>query len=196
MQAPIATPAAPLVIFLLGLPASGKSSLARRLARDLALPVVSKDEIKEQLFDSLGQSDREWAKRLGGAAFDILYLTLSKLLLSRSCVIVDADFVAPQRAQTELSRIAVQVPYRSLRINLVCDGDVLFERFKSRSLSGERHPGHVDHLNFAEFEATLRRGRRPALELDGELMEVDTSDLERIPYRSIVDAITAAMRLS
>ena len=41
-------------ILVAGPPASGKTTLARQLSTLMALPVFSKDHIKERLFDTLG----------------------------------------------------------------------------------------------------------------------------------------------
>jgi dephospho-CoA kinase len=45
------------VVVVSGAPGAGKSTLAVPLARALGFPLVSKDVIKESLFDSLGQVD-------------------------------------------------------------------------------------------------------------------------------------------
>ena len=54
-----------------GPPGAGKSTLAEYLARELCLPLISKDGIKEILFDTLGWHDREWSKKLGHASFEL-----------------------------------------------------------------------------------------------------------------------------
>lgn len=46
-------PSTPLIV-IVGPPASGKTALARRLATDLRLPLLSRDDFKERLFDTLG----------------------------------------------------------------------------------------------------------------------------------------------
>ena len=58
----------PRLLIVNGLPGSGKTTLSRELAPRLGLPLISKDDIKELLFDQLGWSDREQSKRFGGAA--------------------------------------------------------------------------------------------------------------------------------
>jgi adenylate kinase family enzyme len=49
---------APIVI-VSGPPASGKSSLASRLATDFSLPAITKDGIKETLLDTFVTMDAE-----------------------------------------------------------------------------------------------------------------------------------------
>ncbi|WP_425432548.1 AAA family ATPase [Hydrococcus rivularis] len=43
-----------LLILISGLPCTGKTTLARKIAQKLQLPLVCRDDIKESLFDSLG----------------------------------------------------------------------------------------------------------------------------------------------
>lgn len=58
-----------MFVVVTGPPASGKSTLARALAAHLALPLISKDVIKEALMDVLGiPDDLEQSHRLGRAA--------------------------------------------------------------------------------------------------------------------------------
>ena len=61
------TAAHPLIVLVNGAPASGKTTLSRRLAGDLGLPLLAKDAIKEVLYDTLGAPDRARSRELGGA---------------------------------------------------------------------------------------------------------------------------------
>ena len=53
-----------------GVPATGKSSIARAVGARLELPVLSLDSIKEALFDELGDADgdREFGRARGRAS--------------------------------------------------------------------------------------------------------------------------------
>ena len=46
-------------ILVTGIPASGKSTMARFLAEAFGLPVISKDRIKECMYDTIGFRSRE-----------------------------------------------------------------------------------------------------------------------------------------
>lgn len=46
-------------ILITGIPAAGKSTMAEFLSHKLAFPVISKDKIKELLFDDVGFNSRE-----------------------------------------------------------------------------------------------------------------------------------------
>ena len=47
------------VIILAGMPATGKSTLAKKLQARFGYPILEKDNIKEGLFDTLGFSSFE-----------------------------------------------------------------------------------------------------------------------------------------
>jgi len=46
------------------LPASGKTTLARRLGPALSLPVIDKDAILDQFFEREGAGDASWRRSL------------------------------------------------------------------------------------------------------------------------------------
>jgi predicted kinase len=45
---------------------AGKTTLARKLAPALELPLIARDDLKESLFETLG-----WSQRLGGPVFHV-----------------------------------------------------------------------------------------------------------------------------
>lgn len=178
-----------MLILVTGLPCTGKTHLSRRLSQDLNLPLITKDEIKELLFDNLGYQNRDWSKKLGSTSFEILYWSMEKVLNANSSLIVDVDFNNPLLSNEKILKLFETCPFYFMQINLITDGIVLFERFKKRSLSGERHPGHVDHQNFSEFEDNLIKGRRSPLGIGNDNLEVDTSDFSLIDYEQILQSI-------
>lgn len=68
-----------LVVLVNGLPAAGKSTLARALARQLALPLFSKDVINETHASVLGSAapGRSWNRALGAAASETMWALLA-----------------------------------------------------------------------------------------------------------------------
>lgn len=61
------------VIVVSGIPASGKTTLAHTIGERLRVPVISKDTIKEALFDALGTGDLERSRELGRAAHIVMH---------------------------------------------------------------------------------------------------------------------------
>jgi predicted kinase len=57
-----------MIILLQGPPGSGKSTLGKSLSAKLNALFLSKDDLKEVLFDSLDVGGPEWSKKLGIAS--------------------------------------------------------------------------------------------------------------------------------
>ena len=62
-------------ILVAGMPASGKSTIAVRISESLGIPMLSKDSIKEVLFDDLGFHSRA----------EKVHVTFHPFFLKRSC---------------------------------------------------------------------------------------------------------------
>ncbi|HEX8681377.1 MAG TPA: ATP-binding protein [Ardenticatenaceae bacterium] len=180
-----------LLVLISGLPCTGKTRLGKRLADDLRLPFVNKDGIKETLFDAMGWSDREWSKRLGGASYDLLFYFIECQLRAGRSLVAESNFYSDHAQR--LLELKQRYPFEPFQIECRTNGEVLLKRFKARSGSGERHPGHVDHLNLEEFTERLLQGRGDPIEIGGTHLVVDTTDFAAIQYEALLDALRAAL---
>ena len=174
----------PYVIIINGQPCTGKTYLLRSLSSNLNLTYISRDEIKELLFDELGIKDSEWSKKLGGASYSLFFKFLEKLLLSGNSFILEGNFNPKQHSQ-KFSDLFDKYGFNSIEIFLDADHDILFERFKIRWNSGERHRGHSDDERFEEFEIRLKENRGVALSINEHLIRIDTTNFINIDYKSL-----------
>jgi hypothetical protein len=78
------------LVYVSGAPGSGKTSLAVPLAAELGYALLSKDRIKETLYDALGAPapDRAWSRMLGGAAMELLWA----LAADAPAAVIEANF--------------------------------------------------------------------------------------------------------
>lgn len=182
----------PLLVLVSGLPGTGKTTLGWRLAQDLALPLVSKDGIKEVLFDQLGWSDRSWSRQVGRAGSELLYYFAEAQLRVGHSLVLESNF-DPTFATPRLLGLQAQYPFRPWQVYCRAPAEVRLQRFQQRVEAGERHPGHLDHLNYGELLTGVTLGGAAPLDIGGQLLEVDTTDFQMIDYSGIITALRTAM---
>lgn len=182
--------AKPLVLLVTGAPASGKTTLSRRLAADLRLPLIARDDFKETLFDTLGWSTVEWSQKLGRASFELMYLMIEKLLTAGISHIVDCNF-DPQYATERWLEFSYHYPFEPFQLICRTQDTVLLQRYAARIESGERHPGHIDRLRMGEFDPAEIARRYVPMPIGGQNILLDTTDFTDTHYDALLAQIRA-----
>ena len=178
----------PTLIIISGPPGTGKTSLGKLLSDRYSIPFISKDDLKEILFDSLGWSDREWSKKVGTAGYSLLYYMTKQLLLKDQFLIIESNFHS-QFDTPILKKILENAHASCLEIYLSCNGDILLERFQKRAANPSRHPGHVDQENLDEYKKMLQKGKGDKLELGGKVIEIDTTQFSPDTFTPVFEEI-------
>ena len=178
----------PLLIIVSGPPSSGKTTLAKSIAQKFNLPLITKDSLKEILFDTIGWKDRQWSQKLGSASFAIMHYLLDSLMATNQSIIIEGNFKTEFESQHLKPRL-LQFNYQAIQIMCQCDGKILFDRFKQRSESGDRHPGHCDTLNYDELKDSLLIGKYQPLDIKSPIIIFDSTNLDQIDHSIIFDQI-------
>jgi predicted kinase len=178
--------AEPALIVVCGAPASGKTTLARRLAGDLRLPLLEKDPIKESISDVFPARDRDASRMIGAASFQVLYdLTLAMLSRGTS-VIMEANPAIPY-AEAPLARLGGAG--RMLIVQCEAEPAVIERRYRERASQGGRHPVHFDLDALPELTAWLGSGAYDLTPLGHEVLPVRTDDGYSPGYGAILEAL-------
>ncbi|HEY5667908.1 MAG TPA: hypothetical protein VIR03_01960, partial [Candidatus Saccharimonadales bacterium] len=102
----------------------------------------------------------------------------------------------PKFSEGELTELLESTGADAVQIQCSCDGKALYERFKQRALSSERHPGHDEANNLEDFKDELLAGKLAYLELpgDNEVLEYDTTERDESRYQDLTKKVQ--LRLS
>lgn len=173
----------PLLVIVGGAPATGKTTLARELARRLHLAILTKDDIKESLADALGSGDRTRSRELGRAAYRVLFDVTARTLEAGTGVVLEANFYRDDSAD-ELRRLA----RLGEAVIVLCRSDAATRRarFETRR---DRHPVHLDREVLAHEWAD--DDAKFALDLGVPRREVDTTRAADVDLDAIVAWISS-----
>ncbi|MDO8799552.1 AAA family ATPase [Phenylobacterium sp.] len=154
-----------LVVMVSGAPGAGKSTLALPLAQALAMPLLSKDVIKERLADVLGQraEPEVWTQALGSASMELIW-TLAAL---SPAVVLEANF-RPKNPYER--RMLSGLGGRLVEVYCRCPPEEASRRYSARSMIGERHAIHT----LRDLPAALLAEYDGPVGL-GAVIEVDTT---------------------
>ncbi len=171
-------------ILVNGVPASGKSTVSRRIAAELALPLLALDTVKEALFAELGTGDRLHNRRFGRASYGAIWALVGEFP-AQSAVVVDAwfGFQPLELLQTHLGRAGVA---RTVEVWCTAPPDVIARRYAERAAA--RHAGHLG-LDYVEELRALAASARP-LEI-GPVVPVDTS--RPVDWAGVIDRVRSLL---
>ena len=192
-------------ILIAGMPATGKTRFAHWLGRRRGIPCVSKDELKEILFDEVGFRSRAEKVKLGVAAMRMMYAFAEAHLQLGQPVILENNF--EDVSKPELEALLARYGCRAVTVRFDGDVEAIYRRFVERDTSPTRHRGHVVNtcypetgapeahrpLTLAQFaESAESRGFR-RFDVGGPLIPVDCTDFARVDYEAIDAAIGRAL---
>lgn len=163
-------------VVVTGLPASGKSALAEPLADALGIPWISKDAIKEQLFESEGYGGWDRSKELSRAADAAMVAAAREV----DAAVLD-NFWHLDSAEALLAQLAG----RRIEVCCRCSPETAYERFRRR----QRHPGHADDENVTGLDDFIAYARLLPLRV-GPVIEVDTE--RPVDMRVVTGRVRAA----
>ena len=188
-------------IVVTGIPAAGKSTMAEVMSERLKIPVISKDTIKELLFDNVGFESREEKVNLGIASMEIMYYIAGQLMKAGQAFILENNF--EYSSEHGIKTLLKKYQYFVLTITLTGDYKVIYQRFLERNSSPDRHRGHVVNDCYPEKkESNPKKLKAPSISyenyvhgiqqrgfedflVDGKQIKVDTTDFSKVDMEEL-----------
>ena len=193
-------------ILVAGAPAAGKSTMAKAIAEKWSLPVISKDSIKEFLYDHIGFQSRAEKVNLGIASMAIMYYFAGQLMKAGQPFILENNF--EYSSECELKDLLAKYQYPALTITLTGDYKAIYQRFLERDVSPDRHRGHVvndcypekrEHspeeiraaaISYEDFVHSVAQRGFDAFSASGEWIKIDTTDFSKIDMEELFSQIS------
>ncbi|MGL4312210.1 MAG: ROK family protein, partial [Paracoccaceae bacterium] len=164
------------VVMVNGVPASGKSSVARALSDTTGWPVITLDTIKNPFLTELAPVDRAQNRTLGRASYAAIFDLVADMAPG-STAIIDAwfGFQPPEVLETHLSRASIG---QTLELWCIAPPDTIGARYAARV--DARPAGHPGMEYVPELIALAARagpnGRAAVLNVD-TTAPIDTAAL-------------------
>ena len=149
-----------------GIPASGKSTVARAISVAKNWPLLTLDTIKEALFANLGTGDRDYNRLLGKASYQAMFSLIGDFS-DHTTVVIDAwfGFQPVEILQTHVAHAGLD---QLVEVWCHAPGEVLGERYSIRL--DQRHAGHLGAAYIPELIELASRakplGSYPQLDVD------------------------------
>ena len=155
-------------ILVNGVPATGKSTIARDISVALSVPLLGLDTVKEALFGELGTGDRLYNRKMGRASYAAIW-ALVGAFPTGTTVVVDAwfGFQPVELLHEHLDRAQVDAV-----CELWCHAapDVVAQRYLERCAG--RHEGHLGPDYAPELRALAERAQPLGI---STVIDVDTT---------------------
>lgn len=194
------------LIIIAGPPATGKSYLVNKLKKVFDRSIVlSPDEFKIDLADSIGFNNQNEQKQLEKTVWELFYKAIEIYMSSgKKLVIIEYPFSDKQKGRLEtLSR---EYNYNNITIRLRAEFEKLWERRKVRDRETNRHLSLImDHYHYGDsledrIQANALITREEFWDIIekrdynnfkmGILFEVDVTDYAKVEYTELIKYIS------
>lgn len=194
------------LIIIAGMPATGKSTLAKKLSDAFGLAILEKDEIKDEMFDTIGFKDRKEKRALDVAANAILLRCTETLLSKGNSLIIVNNFDSDmsERVQDMIDKVGCNC----VTVFLNGDPEVLYQRYVARDARNARHMGHtfIDRYPPLEgdeigksmtreyFADRFEKHGMADFKLKGKRIDLDATHPEKIDVEQLISDIKEALK--
>lgn len=184
------------LILVIGHPASGKTTLARQIAEELHVPLLSKDgTLKEPMYDVFKPNSRQGSFDIGMAAFRIMTRIIEEQLKAGCSLVTESTF--KYESDNELfAKLQHTYGFRAIQVVCSADASVLAKRFMQRIESGKRHAGHRDDDATAESVRSALEAAGPVkpFGLDGPVIRLNTNTFSPREIKRVLQDVKQAFK--
>lgn len=178
------------IILISGAPCTGKTTLAKKLIRKFNFPLISKDQIREVLFDNFDYLDQINYKGISTANYALMELFATSIVSAGDSFIMETVF--NEKLNNRLRELKKEYKANIIEVNLYAEPEILYERFEKRA-SKDRHEGHGDLKRLKEWKKTLHATSQDPTDLYDHLIRMDVSHFRGAMHTTILEFIESKL---
>lgn len=174
------------IIIVEGYLASGKSTFALRLSKEINVPYFIKDTFKTALCASVPILNREESSRFSAVTFDAMMYSAERLIGVGYPVIIEGNFVPKGIKKVDEAEVIKQLidkyDCQSLTYKFMGDTRILYKRFIEREKTPERGQVNVmfSEISFDDFDRFCHN--LDEFNVGGKVIKIDMTDFEKIDF--------------
>ena len=180
------------IIIVEGYLASGKSTFAHRLSKELGVPYLIKDTFKAALCASVPITDRAEGSRFSAVTFDAMMYVTERLMETGYPIIIEGNFVPAGVKKTDeagvIKTLIGKYDYQPLAYKFMGDTRVLHKRFVEREKSPDRGQANImfSEVLYEDFDIWCRN--LDAFNVGGKIIGIDATDFSKVDFESHIEA--------
>ncbi|MFS0780442.1 AAA family ATPase [Bacillus sp. 1P06AnD] len=176
------------VIIVCGPPASGKSFLSKEIASSLHMPLLSKDAIKINMYDSFRENKMINDRDISIASYTILFDMIKQLVSAQVNFVVESNFDYVESVE-KMVEIRNEIDFRSMTIMCNADLKTLHRRFVERDNSDERHPRLVTkkYWDFECFYEKQNEAKSFLFDIGGKKISYDATEFNQMRINKVLE---------
>ena len=179
------------VIIIEGYLASGKSTFALQLSKQINVPYLVKDTFKIALCENVSITNRDESSIFSAVTFDAMMYVMERMFETGSPIIIEGNFVPAGVKKVDEAGVIKQLVdkygYTPLTFKFTGDTKVLHKRFMEREKTVER--GQVNKIGedvpydiFDKWCYNLDN-----FNIGGKIVRVDTTDFNTVDFNHYIE---------
>ena len=177
-----------ILILVSGMPATGKTSFASWLSKELNAPLVCYDNIKTKIFKSMYQNCKssKHCNFFDSLPYDFFLFSIEEIMKSSALLI--AEYFFTNQMSDILYNLTNNYKYETITIHMDTSSEVAYKRFQERNLNDSSQIGiRPTKISFEQFASSTKQNKD--FRFGKCFIRVNTSDFSTVSYDQILTQI-------